>query len=103
VKLSRPIKTPTGPQQEFTLPAEATLALFRGVHLPIQIDERKRVIINLEAEAVTLFISNLLELPPSFVNAIPLSEVSEILVASLPLLPPALRDLILNGNAPPVI
>ncbi len=97
--LSRPIKTPAGQQQTFMLPEQATLRLFRGMKMPISIDADKRTTIHLETDAVVRFLANVLELPPSFAEAIPLDLVAEAVPQLLPLLPPAWQAYLMNGNA----
>lgn len=89
LKLSQAIEVPGSSQAEFDIPDVATLGLFRGVKLPLSVDANSmKVDINLEAGAVTQLISNLLQIPPSFVEKMPLPLVGEVVKAALPLLPP---------------
>lgn len=102
LKLSKPIEIPGGQQSEFDLPETATLALFRGVKLPLTFDANStRVDINLDAAMVTQFLSNLLHIPPSFVEKIPLVTVAEVMKSALPLLPPELQSFIRTGSGTP--
>lgn len=101
--LTQGIEIPGGARQTaFDLPEVATLALFRGVKLPLSVDATTmRVDLNLDAAMVTQFLSNLLHIPPSFVEKIPLPQVAEVMKAAIPLLPPELQSLLRNGSEMP--
>lgn len=101
MKLSRPIKTPQGERSEFELPQEATLALFRGIEMPLEMSDGKGIKFALSADMMARFLGNLLQIPPSYAERIPLSLTLEVLRQALPLLPPELQSLIAAGSATP--
>ncbi|MFC3674658.1 hypothetical protein [Ferrovibrio xuzhouensis] len=102
LSLSKPIETPTGPVKDFTLPDEATLALFRGIEMPMTVDANTmKVEFALKTDAVTIFIANLLAIPPSFAWKLPLTQTTEVMKAALPLLPQELRDFAAAGKKTP--
>ncbi len=101
MKLSRPINTPKGERSEFDLPAEATLALFRGIEMPLEMQGEQGIKLTLSADMVVRFLANLLQLPPSYAAEIPLPLVLEVLRQARPLLPPELQSLIAAGSATP--
>lgn len=91
--LSKPITTPDGPKTDFDLPEEATMRLFRGTKLPFTVDANSmRIDFNLEADSFNQIVANLLQIPPSFAWNISFQQMSEVMKAALPLLPPEWRN-----------
>lgn len=101
LNLTAPIKTPEGEKKEFILPDRATIGLFRGIKLPMQLDGGDKWSAILEADAIIAFLSNLLKMPPGFAAEIALEQVQEIMQAALPLLPPAWVAFLKNGKMTP--
>lgn len=91
--VSKPVRTPHGEQAEFDVVDEATVGLFRGTKLPFVVDaDTMRVEVNLEAAAFSQIMSNLLGIPPSYVDKMSLKQAAEVLKQALPLLPEEWRN-----------